>query len=88
VILSASTGHHGRRAALYRRALEAGTFERCAHGLPEWFSDNVDTGCVAAQGDTVVIGTEDGCVFVSADGGRRWEALAKGLAAVRAVVLA
>jgi photosystem II stability/assembly factor-like uncharacterized protein len=88
VILSASTGHHGRRAALYRRALEAGTFERCAHGLPEWFSDNVDTGCVAAQGDTVVIGTEDGCVFASADGGRRWETLAKGLAAVRAVALA
>ena len=63
-------------------------FERCAHGLPEWFSDNVDTGCVAAQGDTVVIGTEDGCVFASADGGRRWETLAKGLAAVRAVALA
>jgi hypothetical protein len=35
-----------------------------------------------------VIGTEDGCVFASTDGGRRWETLAKGLAAVRAVAFA
>src|SRR5262249_4199500 len=86
VILSASAGHHGRRAALYRRALEdQGEWERCAAGLPEWFSDNVDTGCVAARGNTVAIGTEDGRVFLSADVGRRWECVAKGLAPVRAV---
>ncbi len=86
VILSASAGHHGRRAALYRRALEGqDRWERCASGLPEWFSDNVDTGCVAARGATVAIGTGDGCVFLSADGGRRWECVAKGLAPVRAV---
>jgi hypothetical protein len=88
VILSASAGHHGRRAALYRRSLAGGTFERCAEGLPEWFSDNVDTGCVATRGDTVAIGTEDGCVFLSTDTGRRWETVAKGLAPVRAVALA
>jgi hypothetical protein len=88
VILSASAGHHGRRAALYRRALlGGGAFERCAAGLPEWFADNVDTGCVAAGGDTVAIGTEDGGVFLSTDAGRRWEPVAKGLAAVRAVAL-
>jgi len=88
VILSASAGHHGRRAALYRRSLQGGgAFERCAAGLPEWFSDNVDTGCVAAIGDTVAIGTEDGCVFLSTDAGRAWESIAKGLAPVRAVAL-
>jgi hypothetical protein len=88
VILSASAGHRGRRAALYRRPLNGGNaFERCAAGLPEWFSDNIDTGCVAARGDTVAIGTEDGCVFLSTDAGRRWESLAKGLAPVRAVAL-
>jgi len=88
VILSASAGHHGRRAALYRRSLQAGReFERCAAGLPEWFSDNVDTGCVAAGDNTVAIGTEDGCVFLSTDAGRRWETVAKGLAPVRAVAL-
>lgn len=88
VIVSASAGHHGHRAALYRRRLEGGVaFERCADGLPEWFSDNVDTGCVAARGDTVAIGTEDGSVFLSTDAGRRWETVAKGLAAVRAVTV-
>ncbi len=88
VLLSASAGHHGRRAAVYRRALEGGEpFERCQAGLPEWFGDNVDTGCLAARGSTVVIGTEDGCVFVSRDSGERWDPVAKGLAAVRAVAL-
>jgi hypothetical protein len=89
VLLSASAGHHGRRAAVYRRALDGGgPFERCEAGLPDWFSDNVDTGCLAAaQRSTVVIGTEDGCVFLSRDGGGRWEAVRKGLPPVRAVAL-
>jgi len=88
VILSASAGHHGRRAALYRRPLDdGGRFERCTAGLPEWFSDNVDTGCLAADEATVAIGTEDGCVFLSRDAGLHWECIAKGLAPVRALVL-
>jgi hypothetical protein len=88
VLLSASTGHHGRRAAVYRRLLDGGgRFERCQAGLPDWFSDNVDTGCLAALGSIVVIGTEDGCVFMSSDGGERWDTVAKGLAPVRAVAL-
>jgi hypothetical protein len=89
VFLSASTGHHGRRAAVYRRRLEVGgPFEQCRAGLPEWFADNVDTGCLVARGGTAVIGTEDGSVYVSRDGGARWELAAKGLAPVRAVALA
>lgn len=88
VILSASAGHHGRRAALYRRSLHGGgTFERCSADLPEWFADNVDTGCVSARGHLVAIGTEDGCLFLSTDAGRRWDSIAKGLAPVRAVAL-
>src|SRR5262249_62093256 len=72
VLLSASSGHHGRRAAVYRRPLDGGPpFERCHVGPPEWFSDNVDTGCLVALGSTVAIGTEDGCVFLSLDGGPR-----------------
>jgi hypothetical protein len=89
VFLSASAGHHGRRAALYRRPLDgAQPFERCRTGLPEWFADNLDTDCLAARGRTVAIGTEDGSVFVSRDAGERWELMAKGLARVRAVALA
>jgi photosystem II stability/assembly factor-like uncharacterized protein len=88
VFLSASSGHHGRRASLYRRSLDGGErFERCEDGLPEWFADNLDTGCLAASGSTVVAGTEDGCVFLSRDTGQRWKAIAKGLAPVRAVAL-
>jgi hypothetical protein len=89
VFVSASAGHHGRRAALYRRPLDgARRFERCRTGLPEWFADNLDTDCLAARGRTVAIGTEDGSVFVSRDAGERWELAAKGLAPVRAVALA
>ena len=88
VLLSASTGHRGRRATVYRRRLDGNErFEPCRVGLPEWFANNVDTGCLAAWGRTVVVGTGDGCVFLSADAGEHWDAVAKGLAPVRAVAL-
>jgi len=88
VLISASSGHHGRRATVYRRPLDGSApFERCRIGLPEWFSDNVDTGCLVARDRTVVIGTEDGSVFLSEDSGERWDDIAKGLAPVRAVAL-
>jgi hypothetical protein len=88
VLVSASSGHHGREAAVYRRRFAGGDcWERCRVGLPEWFADNVDTGCLVAQGSTAVIGTEDGCVFLSGDAGARWEEVAKGLAPVRGVAL-
>jgi hypothetical protein len=48
-----------------RHGRGGGAFDQCAASLPEWFSDNVDTGCVAAGGMIVAIGTEDGCVFLS-----------------------
>jgi hypothetical protein len=89
VYLSASAGHQGRRAALYRRRLDGGgPFARCQDGLPEWFSDNVDTGCLTARGRTVAIGTEDGHAFVSHDSGETWDQAAKDLPPVRAVALA
>jgi hypothetical protein len=89
VLLSASAGHHGRRAALYRRPLAVrAPFERCRDGLPDWFPDNVDTGCLVARGRTVALGSADGTVFLSCDAGRRWETIAKGLAPVRALAFA
>ena len=86
VLVSASTGPGGRRAALYRRDLAGDRFERCRDGLPEWFGDNLDTHCLAAEGREVVLGTEDGVVHASTDGGRTFSVLAKGLPPVRAVV--
>ncbi len=88
VLVTASTGPRGRRAALYRRPLAGGRFERCRTGLPEWFAGNVDTHCLAARGTDVALGTEDGAVYVSADGGRTFESLAKGLPTAQCVVLA
>ncbi|HET7341880.1 MAG TPA: hypothetical protein VFL90_10480 [Methylomirabilota bacterium] len=82
VVISASAGFHGKRAALYRKPLDGGRFERCRDGLPTWFDDNVDTACLAADGALVACGTQDGRVFRSRDGGRRWELALKGLAPV------
>jgi hypothetical protein len=89
VLVSASTGHRGRQAAVYRRRLDGGDrFERCRTGLPEWFADNVDTGCLVGRGQTVALGTEDGAVFLSRDAGRSWDLVGKDLGSVRAIALA
>jgi len=88
VLVSASTGPGGRRSALYRRRLAGGAFERCRTGLPQWLGDNVDTHCLAAREAIAVLGTEDGRVFASVDGGQAFGPVAKGLPPIRCVVLA
>ena len=88
VLVSASSGPGGRRAALYRARIDGEpAFERCREGLPTWFGDNIDTGCLAARGSFVACGTEDGRVFRSLDGGRSWDEAAKGLAPVTCLIL-
>jgi hypothetical protein len=88
LLVSASTGPRGGRAALYRRPVQGEEpFERCA-GLPEWFRGNIDTHCLAGSGNQVAFGTEDGSVFLSEDEGRTWEQAASGLPSVRALLLA
>ena len=86
VLVSTSLGPRGRKAALYRTPLD-GTmpFARC-EGLP-WLDDNIDTGCLAADGSLVVFGTTDGRVFRSLDGGERWAVVTKGLPAITAVTI-
>ena len=89
VLVSASTGPRGKRAAIYRKPLDGrARFERCRAGLPEWFDGNIDTACLAACGRLGVFGTEDGRVFRSHDGGESWDLIAKGLPGVRSVVIA
>ncbi|MGI9120288.1 MAG: WD40/YVTN/BNR-like repeat-containing protein [Acidimicrobiales bacterium] len=88
VVISASTGPRTDRSALYRRPLHAdGAFERCRAGLPEWFTANIDTGCLVAHGATVACATVDG-VFGSTDGAATWQALAEPLAPVHCLALA
>ncbi|MGH2770830.1 MAG: WD40/YVTN/BNR-like repeat-containing protein, partial [Actinomycetota bacterium] len=89
VLVTASTGPRGGQAAVYRRSLDddAG-FQRCRDGLPEWFSSNINTGCLAASGALAAFGTAEGTIFASRDGGETWKLLAQDLPPVRAVTLA
>ncbi|MGH2785936.1 MAG: WD40/YVTN/BNR-like repeat-containing protein [Actinomycetota bacterium] len=87
LLLSASTSHTGKRAALYRRPLDGDRFERCTEGLPEWFADNLDTYCLDAHGERAALGTTDGLVFVSEDAGRTWSQATSGLATISVVAL-
>ncbi|MGQ0670737.1 MAG: WD40/YVTN/BNR-like repeat-containing protein [Actinomycetota bacterium] len=85
VLISASRGHRGEQAAVYRRPLAGGRFERCRDGLPEWFSDNVDTHCLAAAASDVALGTRGGEVFLSKDQGGSWDLAAGDLPPVTCV---
>jgi hypothetical protein len=89
VLVSASEGHRGRRAAVYRTGLDgSGPFVKCADGLPEWFGSNIDSHCLAALGSAVAFGTDDGEVFLSEDSGGTWTPAASGLPPVRCLALA
>jgi photosystem II stability/assembly factor-like uncharacterized protein len=89
LLVTASDGPFGKRAAVYRRPLTGtGPFEKCTQGLPEWFPGNIDTACLAATPDLIAFGTEQGDVFVSADAGQTWETAASELPTVRALVIA
>jgi hypothetical protein len=76
IIVSASTGPGGGRAALYRTSIhDPGSFERCREGLPPWFSGNINTGCLAAHGSQIVAGDPGGTVYISGNGGVIWRAI-------------
>jgi hypothetical protein len=85
--MSASVGPYGGRAAVYRRTA-SGAFSKCEGGLPEWFSDNIDTGCLEARDETVAFATSDGRVFVSEDLGQAWTKAASDLDPARWLVMA
>ena len=89
VLLSASRGPRGGRAAVYRGRLSGGGLERCRTGLPEWFDDNIDTHCLDAHpdGSFVAFGTSEGRVFASDDAGLSWAEFASGLPQVRRVLV-
>ncbi len=88
VLVSASNGPSGGRAAVYRGSLAGGPLERCRNGLPEWFGGNIDSYCLDAASDlgVAVFGTEDGRVFVSTDEGATWTEVASGLRAIQCVL--
>ncbi|ARV59013.1 hypothetical protein BZZ01_10525 [Nostocales cyanobacterium HT-58-2] len=83
ILMSASTGPHGGKAAIYRRPLnQPGTFEKCEQGLPEWFTDNINTGTLDTSGNFAAFGTSDGQIFLSSDAGLTWKQIAANLAPI------
>ena len=87
VYVSASRSNRGEQAAVYRSDLAGTRARRCEKGLPEWFSTNVNTACLQASGELVVIGDADGAVYQSGDAGESWAAVAEGLPSVRCLGL-
>ncbi len=88
VLVTASTGPRTNHAAVYRKTLDGNkNFERCQRGLPEWFSDNIDTFCLTASGSRVAFGTSEGSAFISSDEGQSWTVAAQDLPPVKSVAL-
>lgn len=86
ILVSASAGPSGRHAALYRRVRDSeAPLSRCRNGLPERFSTNLDTFCLAAAGGTVAAGDAAGTVFMSTDDGTTWRTAATDLPGINCV---
>lgn len=87
VFISASLGSNGRQAAVYRIPCGGGEYERCTAGLPDWFSNNVDTFCLVAAGSVVAAGDPNGTVYLSRDEGATWDVVASGLPGLHCLAL-
>jgi hypothetical protein len=88
VLLSASNGPRGEKAALYTSTLDGDHLERCQQGLPDWFAGNIDSLCLDAlpDGELAAFGTEAGELNVSTDQGRSWTKVAEGLGQITRVL--
>lgn len=89
VLLSAADGPRGGHSGVYRSSIEGRSFERSTQGLPEWFSQNIDSLWLDAfpDGSLAAFATEDGLLFASTDQGRSWSKIAGDLAGVTRVQL-
>jgi len=89
VLLSASEGPGGGRAAVYRGDLAGAGLERCRAGLPDWFAGNIDSLCLDALpgGELAAFASEAGEVYASLDQGASWRRVASGLGTVARVLV-
>ncbi|MCI0543622.1 MAG: hypothetical protein L0Z49_04130 [Actinobacteria bacterium] len=77
-LVSASTGPDTQRARIYRTSLDGGPLIPTTEGLPEWFSYNLDTHCLAVRSGSVYVGMGD-TVWASVDLGESWVEAMTGL---------
>lgn len=69
ILVSASEGPRGHRAAIYRTSIHADRpFER----VTDWMEGNVDSHALDGIGETIVYGTPSGDVWESVDTGTTW----------------
>lgn len=80
--VTASSGPGSADGRLYRCRLGE-PLEPCTGGLPDAFPFTLDTGCLTARSGEVALGTPDGHVYRSADGGTTFEQVSERLAPVR-----
>ncbi|HVC13645.1 MAG TPA: hypothetical protein VND62_02170 [Acidimicrobiales bacterium] len=80
--VTASTGPRSRDGRVFAGRL-GGSFTVCRGGLPESFPYNLDTGTLAASGDEVAVGTPDGLVWRSRDGGESFGTVTERVGHVR-----
>jgi hypothetical protein len=76
--VTASTGPSTADCRLYRAGV-GDRFEPCGGKLPHSFPFNIETGTIAARNGAVALGTSDGRVYRSADGGDNWELIQHGI---------
>jgi hypothetical protein len=89
ILVSAADGPRGGHSGVYRSAVEGRSFERGKQGLPEWFSQNIDSLWLDAfpNGSLAAFATEDGRLFASIDRGSSWSQIAGGLKGITRVQL-
>ena len=80
--VTASTGPSTRDGRLFRARLGS-AFEPCRGGLPESFPYNLDTGSLAACRGEAAVGTPDGQVWRSHDGGETFAMVTERVGRVR-----
>lgn len=82
--LTASTGPRTTDGRLYRGGLGS-PLTPCGDGLPASFPFNLDSGSLAARGGQVALGTSEGDVYRSGDGGSTFERVTERLPEIRVV---
>lgn len=85
--VTSSTGSSNNAcSAIYRFDLtNPGPFEKVHDGLPEWFTGNINTFCLATGNGSIAFGTRDGEVFTANLDDLAWQQVASDLPPVQTI---